>query len=240
MNAGAQPFRLAAGGLIDRGLPISFSFAGRDYQGCAGDSLASALLANGVRLVGRSFKLHRPRGVFAAGAEEPNALVRVGRGARAEPNLRATQVPLTEGLEAWPQNCWPSVEFDLGRAAGLVSALLPSGFYYKTFMWPAAWWRGYERLIRRAAGLGRAPQGADPDRYDTRHAHCDLLVVGGGPAGLMAALAAARGGARVVLCEQDSRLGGRVTGFSRRRWHPNPSRAGARSNRTVCAVLVGW
>jgi len=208
MTGGAQPFRLPAGGLIDRSRPLAFSFAGKDYQGYAGDSLASALLANGVRVVGRSFKYHRPRGVFGAGAEEPNALVRVGRGPRAEPNLRATQVALVDGLEAWPQNCWPSVDFDLGRAASLVSPLLPSGFYYKTFMWPPKWWRGYEHVIRRAAGLGRAPEGPDPDHYDSRHAHCDLLVVGGGPAGLMAALAAARSGARVVLCEQDSRLGG--------------------------------
>jgi sarcosine oxidase subunit alpha len=208
MTGGAQPFRLAAGGLIDRSRPLAFSFAGRSYRGYAGDTLASALLANGVRVVGRSFKYHRPRGVFGAGAEEPNALVRLGRGRRAEPNLKATQVPLVDGLEAWPQNCWPSVDLDLGRAASLVSALLPSGFYYKTFMWPAAWWRGYEHVIRKAAGLGRAPEGPDPDHYDARHAHCDVLVVGGGPAGLMAALAAARGGARVVLCEQDSRLGG--------------------------------
>jgi sarcosine oxidase subunit alpha len=208
MTGGAQPFRLPAGGLVDRSRPLAFSFAGKDYQGYAGDSLASALLANGVRVVGRSFKYHRPRGVFGAGAEEPNALVRVGRGPRAEPNLRATQVALVDGLEAWPQNCWPSVDVDLGRAASLVSPLLPSGFYYKTFMWPPKWWRGYEHVIRRAAGLGRAPEGPDPDHYDSRHAHCDLLVVGGGPAGLMAALAAARGGARVVLCEQDSRLGG--------------------------------
>ncbi|MDX1576372.1 MAG: FAD-dependent oxidoreductase, partial [Kiloniellales bacterium] len=208
MTAGGQPFRLAAGGLIDRGRPLAFSFDGKAYQGYAGDTLASALLANGVRLVGRSFKYHRPRGVFGAGAEEPNALVRLGRGPRAEPNLRATQVPLEDGLEAWSQNCWPALGFDLGRAASLVSALLPTGFYYKTFMWPAKWWRGYEHVIRKAAGLGRAPEGADPDRYDTRHAHCDVLVVGGGPAGLMAALAAARSGARVVLCEQDFRLGG--------------------------------
>ncbi len=208
MTGVAQPFRLPAGGLIDRSRPLSFSFAGRDYQGYAGDTLASALMANGVRVVGRSFKYHRPRGVLGAGAEEPNALVRVGRGPRAEPNLRATQIPLVDGLEAWPQNCWPSVDVDLGRAASLVSALLPSGFYYKTFMWPSSWWRGYEHFIRRAAGLGRAPEDPDPDHYDTRHAHCDLLVVGAGPAGLMATLAAARSGARVVLCEQDSHLGG--------------------------------
>ena len=122
MTPGAQPFRLATGGLIDRDRPLSFTFAGRDYQGYAGDSLASALLANGVRVVARSFKVHRPRGVLGAGAEEPNALVQLGRGRLAEPNLRATQVPLTQGLDAWPQNCWPSIDFDLGRAASLVSA----------------------------------------------------------------------------------------------------------------------
>ena len=202
MTAGDQPFRLAAGGLIDRGRPLAFSFDGKAYRGYDGDTLASALLANGVRLVGRSFKYHRPRGVFGAGAEEPNALVRLGRGPRAEPNLRATQVSLVDGLEAWPQNCWPSLGFDLGRAASLAAALLPSGFYYKTFMWPARWWRGYEHFIRKAAGLGRAPEGADPDRYEARHAHCDVLVVGGGPAGLMAALVAARTGA-VFVSEAD-------------------------------------
>ncbi len=203
-----QPFRLAEGGLIDRTRPLDFHFDGRGYRGYEGDTLASALLANGVRLVGRSFKYHRPRGIFSAGAEEPNALVRLGRGAAAAPNLRATQVPLADGLDASAQNCWPMLGFDLGRAASWCSGLLPAGFYYKTLMAPAGLWPFYESLIRRAAGLGRAPEGRDPDSYDACHAHCDLLVVGGGPAGLMAALAAAKCGARVILAEQDTLLGG--------------------------------
>ncbi len=181
MSAGGQPFRRPDGGLIDRARPLGFRFDGRDYQGYAGDTLASALLAGGVRVVGRSFKYHRPRGIFTAGPEEPNAILRIGDGERAEPNVRATQVPLHDGLEAWSQNAWPSVRFDLGAVAGLAAPLLPAGFYYKTFMWPAGWWRGYERVIRRAAGLGRAPSAPDPDHYDKCHAHCDVLARRCGP-----------------------------------------------------------
>ncbi|CEJ14613.1 Aminomethyltransferase [bacterium YEK0313] len=206
------PFRLAAGGLVDRGRPLAFSFDGRRYQGLAGDTLASALVANGVRLVGRSFKYHRPRGLLSAGPEEPNGLVELRPdGARREPNSRATTVELHDGLAARSQNRWPSLGFDLMAVNGLAAPLIKAGFYYKTFMWPAAFWeKVYEPLIRRAAGLGRAAEGADPDHYEKAHLFCDLLVVGSGPAGLMAALAAGRAGARVVLCEEDFRLGGRL------------------------------
>jgi len=200
-----------AGGLVDRSQPLSFRFDRKTYWGFAGDTLASALLANGVTLVGRSFKYHRPRGIFTAGPEEPNALVELRTGARREPNTRATTVELFEGLEAASQNRWPSLAFDLLSANQLFSPLLVGGFYYKTFMWPAALWEKiYEPMIRRAAGLGRASGLADPDRYEKATAHCDVLVIGSGPAGLMAALAAGRTGARVILCEDDFRLGGRL------------------------------
>lgn len=203
-----QAYRLASGGLIDRERTLHFSFNGRTYHGCAGDTLASALLANGVRLVGRSFKYHRPRGIFATGAAEPNALVRLGNGAYAEPNLRATQIELYEGLSATSQNCWPSPAFDVGALNSRISRLLPVGFYYKTFMWPRRAWPAYERGIRRAAGMGRAADAPDPDHYEHRHWHGDVLVVGGGPAGLTAALAAARSGARVLLVHEGRRFGG--------------------------------
>jgi len=202
----AQSFRLPEGGLIDRSRSLRFTFDGRSYEGHPGDTLASALLANDVHLVGRSFKYHRPRGIVAAGPEEPNALVQLGEDPRTDPNQRATQVELFDGLHAKPQNCWPSLEFDLNEGASLLQRFLPSGFYYKTFMWPS--WKLFEGPIRRAAGLGRSPRLPDPDRYDKTHAHCDLLVVGAGPAGLAAALAAGRAGARVLLVEQDPRLGG--------------------------------
>ncbi len=207
----SQPYRLAEGGLIDRSEILRFRFDGRLLEGHQGDSLASALLANGVRLVGRSFKYHRPRGILTAGSEEPNALVRLGEGAGAEPNCRATMAELRGGLIATSQNRWPRLSFDLLALNGLLSPIFPAGFYYKTFKWPAALWtRLYERLIRRAAGLGEAPLEPDPDRYDKRHAHCDVLVVGGGPAGLAAALAAGRAGARVILADEQLRPGGRL------------------------------
>jgi sarcosine oxidase subunit alpha len=203
-------FRAASGGCIDRAQPLTFSFDGRAYHGFAGDTLASALLANGVHLVARSFKYHRARGILTAGSAEPNALVAVWRdAARYTPNLRATQVELYEGLKAESQNRWPSLAFDLGSINGLFAPFIPAGFYYKTFMWPRRWWKSlYEPLIRARAGLGRAPTRADPDRYASCYAHCDVLVVGGGPAGLAAARAAADGGARVMLCDEQPHFGG--------------------------------
>jgi sarcosine oxidase, subunit alpha len=205
-----EGLRTSAGGRIDRSQTLHFSFDGRPYSGYAGDTLASALLANGVHLMGRSFKYHRPRGVLAAGAEEPNALVAVRRdAARYTPNLRASQVELYQGLTAVSQNRWPSLAFDLGAVNDLLAPFIPAGFYYKTFMWPRRAWRTlYEPRIRAAAGLGRAPSLADPDRYAGRYAHCDVLVVGAGPAGVAAATAAASAGARVVLCDEQSEPGG--------------------------------
>ena len=209
----AQSFRLPEGGRIDRTRPVNFRFDGRAYQGYAGDTLASALLANGVHFVGRSFKYHRPRGIVSAGAEEPNAIVQVGDNPRTDPNIRATQLELIEGLGATSQNHWPNLDFDIGAVNNWASRLIPAGFYYKTFMWPAGLWMKYEHFIRQAAGLGQAPQSRDPDRYDKSNLHCDVLVVGGGPAGLSAALAAARTGARVVLAEQEAELGGALLGL---------------------------
>jgi sarcosine oxidase subunit alpha len=209
-------YRLPSGGLIDRGRPIPFVFDGVPYRGFAGDTLASALLGNGVKLIGRSFKYHRPRGILTAGPEEPNALIELRNGARREPNARATVVELFEGLEARSQNRWPSLRWDLGAINSMASPLFVAGFYYKTFMWPALFWEKiYEPLIRRAAGLGRASMLADPDVYEKSHAFCDVLVVGGGPTGLAAALSAGRSGARVILCDDDFLLGGRLNGDNR-------------------------
>jgi heterotetrameric sarcosine oxidase alpha subunit len=207
----AVSFRLPSAGLVDRNTPVSFQFDGKRYEGLAGDTLASALLANGVRLVGRSFKYHRPRGIFSAGPEEPNALVELRTGDRREPNTKATTVELFNGLQASSQNRWPSLAFDILSVNQLAGPLFVGGFYYKTFMWPAAFWeKVYEPMIRRAAGLGRASGVPDPDHYEKAAAFCDVLVIGSGPAGLMAALEAGRAGARVILCEDDFRLGGRL------------------------------
>ena len=203
-----QPNRLPSGGRIDRSEPLSFAFNGREYDGYRGDTLASALLANDVRLVARSFKYHRPRGIVGAGVEEPNALVQLGSGDRTLPNYLATQVELFDGLEAASLNAWPSVDFDLRAVNGLVSRFLPPGFYYKTFMWPKRFWPFYERQLRKAGGFGVAPSGPDPDRYDKMNAHCDVLVVGSGPAGLAAALRAGRTGARVLLVDEQQEMGG--------------------------------
>jgi sarcosine oxidase subunit alpha len=209
--SGKQAFRLATGGLVDRTQPLSFRFDGKRFEGFAGDTLASALLANGVTLVGRSFKYHRPRGILSAGAEEPNALVELRAGARREPNTRATVAELYHGLEARSQNRWPSLAFDILSVNSLLGSALSAGFYYKTFMWPASFWeKVYEPLIRRAAGLGRAATAEDPDHYEKAFGFCDVLVIGGGPAGLSAALAAGRSGARVILCDEDFRFGGKL------------------------------
>ena len=208
--------RMSKGGQIDRSTPVDFSFDGRSYQGFAGDTLASALLANNVRLIGRSFKYHRPRGLIAAGSEEPNGIVELRSGARREPNTRATMIELYQGLEAESQNRWPSLDFDLLSINSFLSPFLTAGFYYKTFMWPAVLWEKlYEPMIRRAAGLGKASGLDDPDHYEKSTLFCDVLVIGSGPAGLMAARAAARSGARVVLAEEDSALGGRLLGDQR-------------------------
>jgi heterotetrameric sarcosine oxidase alpha subunit len=207
----SQPNRLAEGGLIDRSRTLSFTFDGQKLGGYPDDTLASALLANGIKLVGRSFKYHRPRGIFSAGSEEPNALVELRTGARREPNTRATTIELYDGLEAASQNHFPSLRFDLLAANQIFAPIFGAGFYYKTFMWPASFWEKlYEPAIRRAAGLGRAAGAPDPDHYEKAYAFCDVLVIGAGPAGLAAALAAARSGARVILAEEDFRLGGRL------------------------------
>ncbi|MDE0058020.1 MAG: sarcosine oxidase subunit alpha family protein [Defluviicoccus sp.] len=204
------PFRLD-GGAIDRARSLAFRFDGRRLTGHPGDTLASALLANGTRLVGRSFKYHRPRGVFASGSEEPNALVELRSGAWREPNTRATVAELFDGLEARSQNYLGSLRCDLMAVNDLLAPFLAAGFYYKTFMWPKSFWeRVYEPAIREAAGLGRLSGEADPDSYDKGFLHCDLLVVGAGPAGLAAALAAGRSGARVILADEDFVMGGRL------------------------------
>lgn len=204
----SQINRLTEGGRIDRGKPLQFAFNGRSYTGYQGDTLASALLANNEHLVGRSFKYHRPRGIFSAGAEEPNALVQLEEGPYTEPNMRATEVELYRSLRAASQNCWPNLRFDIGAVNSWLSRFLPAGFYYKTFMWPPSLWMTYEKCIRMAAGLGKSPEHWDPDYYEHLHVHCDVMVVGGGPAGIAAALAAGRSGARVILADDQSEAGG--------------------------------
>lgn len=206
MSRRRGPYRLSESGLIDRHRPIAFEFNGRRYHGFAGDTLASALLSEGVRVLARSFKFHRPRGIFAAGVEEPAALVQWGEGARRLPAVRATLAALEPNFKAQPVSGWPSLSFDLGRMLDLTARLWPAGFYNKTFIWPN--WHTYEALIRRMAGFGRAPVLADPDRYETDNLFCDVLIVGGGLAGLDAALRHGHSGATVVLVEQDRRLGG--------------------------------
>ena len=199
------------GGQIDRSVTHRFKFDGKTFEGHQGDTLASALLANGVRLMGRSFKYHRPRGVLTAGSEEPNALVELRNGARQEPNSRATTIELFDGLLAKSQNRLGPLKYDLLAINDRFSNFLTAGFYYKTFMWPAAFWeKVYEPIIRRAAGLGSLSQLDDPDVYDKGFLHCDLLVIGAGPAGLAAALTAGRSGAEVILADEDFRMGGRL------------------------------
>ncbi|MFD1156417.1 sarcosine oxidase subunit alpha family protein [Roseovarius aestuarii] len=199
------------GGQVDRSQVLNFTFNGKAMQGHPGDTLASALLANGQRLVGRSFKYHRPRGILTSGSEEPNALVQLRSGAHQEPNTRATVAELFDGLSATSQNHRGSLEHDLMAVTDLMSPFLSAGFYYKTFMWPKAFWEKlYEPAIRKSAGLGRLSMQDDPDSYDKGFLHCDLLVIGAGPAGLSAALAAGRSGARVILADEDFAPGGRL------------------------------
>ena len=203
-------FRLVTGGRIDRSRTVPFSFDSKDYQGFVGDTLASALLASGVMLFGRSFKYHRPRGVMAAGSEEPNALVSVDRGpGRFTPNLRATGVEIHKGLKAVSQNRWPSLKTDFGAINDRLGMFFPAGFYNKTFMWPRSFWdKLYEPAIRRMAGLGDAPTENDPDSYASTYAHCDLLIIGAGPAGIDAALEAIGSSKRVILIDEQDEPGG--------------------------------
>ena len=203
-----QTNRLEKGGRIDRSKPIRFRFNGKFYDGYEGDTLASALLANDVRLVNRSFKLHRPRGIIGSGAEEPNAIFQVGDQAHASPNRRATQVPLKSGLVARSTKGWPGVRFDIGAINDVFSRVFGAGFYYKTFMRPQSMWQLYEHLIRGSAGFGTAPNKPDPDQYEHTNAHCDVLVAGAGPAGLVSALVAARSGARVIIADDGIEPGG--------------------------------
>jgi sarcosine oxidase subunit alpha len=204
----SQRFRTEQGGRVDREQEIQFNFNGKPYTGLVGDTLCSALLANGVHMIGRSWKYHRPRGVMSAGAEEPNAIFQLERGRRTIPNARGTQVELYADLDASSVNCWPSLDFDLLSINSKFSRMMPAGFYYKTFMWPKSMWMKYEHFIRKASGLGEAPREKDPDRYEHTHQHCDVLVVGGGVAGLTAALAAGRAGARVIIADEQSEPGG--------------------------------
>ncbi|PHR60529.1 MAG: sarcosine oxidase subunit alpha [Robiginitomaculum sp.] len=199
-------YRLDKGGYIDRNTPLTFSFEGKQYSGFDGDTLASALIANGVSVIGRSFKYHRPRGILGAGLDEPNAIMQIESGPHTIPNLKATGIELYDGLQANPVNAWPSLAFDALSINSLLSRFIPAAFYYKTFMWPH--WHVFEPTIRKAAGLGVSPNFPDPDRYEKRFVHCDVLVIGGGPAGLLAAQAASRSGARVIIVEYDPEWGG--------------------------------
>ena len=204
-----QVYRLDKGGYVNREKLISFIFNGKKYFGYKGDTLASALLANGIHLVGRSFKYHRPRGFIGAGVDEPNAKVQLYKGPKTEPNALATEIELVEGLTAKSQNCWPSVSFDFGAINNLLSKFFPAGFYYKTFMWPKNfWYKIYEPVIRKAAGLGVAPLKPDPDRYEHKYEYCDILIAGSGPSGISSALSAAKNGAKVILAEDKPRFGG--------------------------------
>jgi sarcosine oxidase subunit alpha len=207
-------YRLKKGGRIDHSSPVKFEFNGKRYSGFRGDTLASALLANGISVVGRSFKLHRPRGIVGSGAEESNAIMQIAEGAVTEPNLRATQVELYEGLIARSTKGWPSVNFDVSAIINVFSSVFGAGFYYKTFMRPKALWHTFERLIRGSAGFGVSPRDADPDHYEHQNAHCDVLIAGAGPAGLMAAVAAGRSGARVIIADEQNEFGGRLLASS--------------------------
>jgi sarcosine oxidase, subunit alpha len=206
VSSASGPHRVPHGGLVDRTRVISFEFNGKRFDGFGGDSVASALLANGIRVVGRSFKFHRPRGLLSAGMEEPNGLLTVGEGAASTASVRAPAQMLVPELKVRTQGGWPSVGLDFGRVVDFTASLWQAGFYNKTFMWPS--WHVYEPAIRRMAGLGQAPEGPDPDRYEVRNIHCDVLVIGAGVAGLREALDAGQTGARVVLAERDFQFGG--------------------------------
>ena len=204
-----KKLRVKSSKLIDETYKVSFKFNGKIYYGFKGDTLASALLASDIHLVGRSFKYHRPRGIMTAGSEEPNAIVQLHNNtSRTEPNVRATEVEIYEGLEASSQNCWPSVNFDIGGINNFLSPLLPAGFYYKTFMWPASFWEKYEYFIRKSAGLGKSPTQSDPDIYEHKYIHCDVLVIGAGISGIMAAKTAAKNGLKTLLVDEKPFLGG--------------------------------
>jgi len=204
-----QEFRLDNVGLINRDKKISFKFNGKNYFGYEGDTLASALIANGVHLVGRSFKYHRPRGFFGAGIDESYAIVQLYRNNETDPNVRATEQEIFEGLEAKSVNCWPSVNFDIGAINNFFNKFIPAGFYYKTFMWPKSfWYKIYEPFIRKAAGFGVASTKHDKERYEHKYEYCDLLITGSGPSGLASAYAAAKNGAKVILAEDKPRFGG--------------------------------
>ncbi len=205
----SENFRLDKGGLINRDKKLSFKFNGKKYFGYEGDTLASALIANGVHLVGRSFKYHRPRGFFGAGVDEPYAIVQMNRNNEVDPNVRATEQELFEGLEAKSVNCWPNVDFDIGAINNFLGKFFPAGFYYKTFMWPKSfWYKLYEPIIRKAAGFGAASIKHDKEKYEHKYEYCDLLITGSGPSGLASAYAAAQNGAKVILAEDKSRFGG--------------------------------
>ena len=204
-----KKLRVKTSKFIDETYKISFKFNEKTYFGYKGDTLASALLANDIHLVGRSFKYHRPRGIMTAGSEEPNAIVQLHKNtSRTEPNVRATEIEIYEGLEASSQNCWPSVNFDIGGINNFLSPLLPAGFYYKTFMWPANFWEKYEYFIRKSAGLGKSPTEPDPDIYEHKYIHCDVLIVGAGISGIMAAKTAAKNGFKTLLVDEKPYLGG--------------------------------
>ena len=205
----SKNLRVKSSSYIDETTRISFKFNGKKLFGFKGDTLASALLANDIHLVARSFKYHRPRGIMTSGSEEPNAIVQLhDNSSRTEPNVRATEIELYEGLEASSQNCWPSVNFDIGGINNFLSPLLPAGFYYKTFMWPASFWEKYEYFIRKSAGLGKSPTEADPDIYDHKYVHCDVLVIGGGISGIIAAKSAAKNGLKTLIVDEKPNLGG--------------------------------
>ena len=206
----SDQLRINKNNFIDQTIRLSFKFNGKKLFGYKGDTLASALLANNIHLVGRSFKYHRPRGIMTCGSEEPNAICQINdKSSLTEPNVRATEIELYEGLEANSQNCWPSVQFDIGGINNLISPFIPAGFYYKTFMWPKSFWKSvYEPLIRKTAGLGKSPIKPDPEIYDHKHVHCDVLVIGGGISGIISAKLSAKNNLNTILIDDKKELGG--------------------------------